>query len=138
VEFSASSTVQFSGTPVCTLSATGSCRITYTGSAGTATITASYDGDSSHATSSVTQQIVVTAPIGPGPRLCVVPRVTGKTLAQARRALRHFQCRSGRIGHAFSKRIKKGRVISQKPKPHKVLLADNHRIRLVVSRGKRP
>jgi hypothetical protein len=138
VDFSASSTVEFSGTPVCTLSAAGSCQITYTGSLGTATITASYDGDSSHATSSAKQEILVTAPIGAGPRLCYVPRVTGKTVAQARRALGHFQCRLGRISHAFSTRIKKGRVISQKPGPHKVLLADHHRVRLVVSRGKRP
>jgi hypothetical protein len=139
VDFSASSTVQFSGTPACTLSAAGSCQITYTGSAGLATITASYDGDSSHATSSATQEIVVTGCFGCGlPRLCFVPRVTGKTLARAQRALRHSQCRSGRIGHAFSKRIKKGRVISQRPRPHKVLPAHNHRVRLVVSRGKRP
>jgi hypothetical protein len=138
VAFSASSTVEFSSTAVCTLSAAGSCQITYTGSLGTATITASYDGDSSHATSSATQEILVTAQIGPGPRLCFVPRVTGKTVAQARRALGHFQCRSGRISHAFSKRIKKGRVISQKPAPRKVLTADHHKVRLVVSKGKRP
>jgi hypothetical protein len=29
-------------------------------------------------------------------------------------------------------------VIFQRPKPHKVLPADHHRVRLVVSRGKRP
>lgn len=138
VDFSGSSTVAFSGTPVCSLSAAGSCQITYTGSVGTATITAAYDGDSSHATSSATQQIVVTAPIGAGPRLCYVPRMTGKTVAQARRELRHSHCRSGRVSHAFSKRIRKGRVISQRPGPHKVLVADRHRVRLVVSRGKRP
>ena len=58
--------------------------------------------------------------------------------AEARRALRHFQCRSGRISHAYSKRIKKGRVIHQKPGPHKALRADNHKVRLVISKGKRP
>jgi hypothetical protein len=138
VDFSASSTVQFSEIPRCTLSPAGSCQITYTGSPGTATITASYDGDSSHATSSATQQIAVTAPIGRFPaRLCFVPRVTGKTVAQARRALRHSQCGSGRISHAFSKRIKKGRVISQKPGPHQSL-PYQYRVRLVVSKGKRP
>ena len=141
VALSASSTaVAFSGTPVCTLSAAGSCQITFTGSAyGPVTITASYDGDSSHATSSATQQIEVTACFGCGlPRICRVPRVTGKTVAQARRALRHFQCRSGRISHAYSKRIEKGRVIHQKPGPHKALRADNHKVRLVISKGKRP
>lgn len=141
VEFSASSTaVEFSGTPVCTLSTAGSCQIEFTISAyGPETITASYDGDSSHATSSATQQIDVTACFGCGlPRFCVVPRVIGKTVAQALRALGHSQCRSGRISHAFSNRAKKGRVISQKPGPHKVLTADHHRVRLVVSKGKRP
>ena len=140
VDFSASSTaVEFSA-PVCTLSAAGSCQITFTGSAyGPETITASYDGDSSHATSSATQQIEVTACFGCGlPRLCRVPRVIGKTLTHAIQTLRHSQCRPGRVSHAFSKRIKKGRVISQKPRAYKVLSADQHRVRLVVSRGKRP
>jgi hypothetical protein len=141
VDFSASSTaVGFSGTPVCTLSAAGSCQIAFTGSAyGPVTITASYDGDFSHATSSAQQQIEVTACFGCGlPRLCQVPRVIGKTLTQAKQTLRHFRCRPGRVSHAFSKRIKKGRVISQRPGAHKVLFADHHRVRLVVSRGKRP
>jgi len=141
VDFSASGTVEFSGSPVCTLSATGSCQITYTGSVqATATITASYDGDPSHAPSSATQEILVVYPTIPPPpvRVCRVPRVIGKSVAQTRRALRHGQCRAGRIRHTFSTRIKKGRVISQRPKPRKVVPADNHKVRLVVSRGKRP
>jgi len=138
VGFSAS-TLEFSGSPVCTLSAAGSCQITYTGSVqATATVTASYDGDSSHAPSSATQEILVVYPTIPPPPLCRVPRVIGKTVAQTRRALRHGQCRSGRIRFAFSTRIKKGRVISQRPKPGKVVPADHHKVRLVVSRGKRP
>jgi hypothetical protein len=142
VDFSASpSAVAFSVTSVCTLSAAGSCQIAFTGSAyGPATITSSYGGDSSHATSSATQEIVVTACFGYGLslRFCRVPRVIGKTVAQARRAIRHSQCRPGRISRAFSKRIKKGRLISQKPGPHKVVLLPHHRVHLVVSRGKRP
>lgn len=137
VDFSGSGTVTFPDPAACTLSA-GSCQITYTGSiAGVGTITASYEGDSTHAASSATQQFVVTAPIGGGPRLCHVPKVTGKTVGQARRVLRHSLCRSGRISHAFSNRIKRGRVISQRPRPRKVVMADRHRVRLVVSKGKR-
>jgi hypothetical protein len=143
VEFSASSTaVEFSGTPVCTLSTAGSCQITFTSSAyGPETITASYDGDSSHATSFSTQQIEVTACFGCGLRICHVPRVIGKTLTHAKQALRHFGCRPGRVSHAYSKRIRKGRVFSQRPKPGKVLgpgAWSTHKIHLVVSRGKRP
>jgi hypothetical protein len=71
VDFSASSTaVAFSGSPVCTLSAAGSCQIAFTVSAyGPVTITASYDGDSGHATSTATQQIEVTACFGVGYRV---------------------------------------------------------------------
>jgi hypothetical protein len=124
---------------VCTLSAAGTCQIAFTGSAyGAETITASYGGDSSHATSSATQPIEVTACFGCGLRFrCHVPRVTGKTLDHAKQILRHSLCRPGRVSHAFSKRIKKGRIISQRPRPHKVVFTDHHRVRLVVSRGKR-
>ena len=142
VDFSASSTAaEFSSTPVCTLSAAGSCQITFTGSAyGPVTITASYGGDSSHATSSATQQIEVTACFGCGLRFCHVPRVIGKTLTHAKQALRHFQCRPGRVSHAFSKRITKGRVISQNPRPGRLLFAGSvlPKVHLVVSKGKRP
>jgi len=140
VDFSASSTaVEFSGTPVCALSSAGSCQITFAFSAfGPETITASYDGDSSHATSSATQQIEVTACFGCGFRFCRVPRVIGKPLTHAKQILRHSGCRPGRISHAYSKRIRKGRVISERPKPGKVIGPNawpKHKIHLVVSRG---
>ncbi|HEY8776914.1 MAG TPA: PASTA domain-containing protein [Gaiellaceae bacterium] len=141
VEFSASSIDAFPDPAACTLSG-GSCQITYTAygfAPSTQTITASYGGDSGHATSSGAQDIAVIPYTGPGPRppilYCRVPNVTDQTLAQATRALRHFGCRPGRIGKAFSKRVKKGRVISQKPGPGK-RLPERAKIRLVVSKGK--
>ena len=69
VDFSASNSVLFPDTAGCTLSA-GSCQIAYISSEplGTAMMTASYSGDSSHASSSGTQEFEVIAPIGPGPR----------------------------------------------------------------------
>lgn len=68
-------------------------------------------------------------------RDCVVPRVTGKTLSPARRALAAHACRLGRVGHAFSRRVRKGRVISQKPKSGRHL-AHGAKVALVLSRGK--
>jgi len=99
VEFSASSIDAFPDPAACTLSG-GSCQITYTAygfAPSTQTITASYGGDSGHATSSGAQDIAVIPYTGPGPRppilYCRVPNVTDQTLAQATRALRHFGCR---------------------------------------------
>ncbi len=67
---------------------------------------------------------------------CVVPKLKGKRLKAAKRAIKTHECRVGRIRHAFSTKVKKGRVISQKPKPHK-LLTRGARVKLVVSRGKK-
>jgi beta-lactam-binding protein with PASTA domain len=67
---------------------------------------------------------------------CVVPNVKGKTLKAARRALRAHDCAAGTIKRAFSKRVKKGRVISQKPKPRK-RLRHGAKVKLTISKGKR-
>ena len=68
---------------------------------------------------------------------CVVPRVTGKTVAATRRALRHAHCRLGNVRRAYSDRVSRGRVISQRPRPAKVL-ARRAKVNLVVSRGSKP
>jgi hypothetical protein len=68
-------------------------------------------------------------------KACVVPKVKGKTLSAAKRALKAHFCRPGKIKHAFSKKVKKGRVISQKPKPHSHL-KHNGKVSLSVSKGK--
>jgi hypothetical protein len=72
----------------------------------------------------------------PKPKPCVVPNVKGKTLSRAKRALSAHFCRAGKIKHAFSGKVKKGRVISQKPKAHR-RLAHNAKVNLVVSKGKK-
>ena len=66
---------------------------------------------------------------------CVVPRVQGKALAAARRAIRRAHCSVGRVRHARSRRAK-GRVVSQSPRPgaRKAIRA---KVNLVVSRGRR-
>ena len=68
-------------------------------------------------------------------RACVVPKVKGKSLAAAKRAITGHGCTVGRIRRAYSSTVRKGRVISQRPGP------DAHRpggakVSLVVSRGK--
>ena len=66
---------------------------------------------------------------------CVVPKVKGKSLRAAKRAIKMHHCRVGRITHAFSKQVNRGHVISQKPKPHK-RLRHGAKVSLVVSKGK--
>ncbi len=86
----------------------------------------------------VTATFDVTVPSVPASaRGCHVPNVTGRVLSAARKAIRHAGCTVGRIGRAFSKRVERGHVISQRPrKGATVGLAT--RVGLVVSRGKPP
>lgn len=67
---------------------------------------------------------------------CVVPRLKGKTLAAAGRALAARKCSLGKVTKAFSSRVKKGRVISQKPSPGRHL-ARGAKVAVVVSKGKK-
>jgi len=68
---------------------------------------------------------------------CVVPKLKGKTLNAAKRSLKAHDCAAGTIKRAFSKRVKKGRVISQKPKPRK-RLKHGAKVKLTVSKGRKP
>jgi hypothetical protein len=72
----------------------------------------------------------------PAPRPCVVPKVKGKTLKAAKRAIKSHACSVGKIRHAASRRMKKGHVISQKPKPGRHL-RHGAKVNLVVSKGRR-
>ncbi len=68
-------------------------------------------------------------------RPCVVPRLRGKALASARRAIRRNLCAVGRLRRVRSSSVHAGHVISSAPK------AGRHRARgakvsLVVSRGR--
>ena len=69
----------------------------------------------------------------PPPVRCRVPRVLGKTLARARRAIRSAHCSVGRVRYAHSKR-RRGRVMRQTPRAGRTLVRGS-RVRLVVSRG---
>lgn len=48
---------------------------------------------------------------------CVVPKLKGTTVNLAKRALRLLNCEVGKIRHAHSKKVRKGRVIKTSPKP---------------------
>jgi thermitase len=67
---------------------------------------------------------------------CVVPKVNGKTIAQSRRLLATRRCRLGRVGRAYSRRVMKGRVISQGRRPGARLVRGT-KVNVVVSRGRR-
>jgi|tagenome__1003787_1003787.scaffolds.fasta_scaffold20986366_4 hypothetical protein len=70
------------------------------------------------------------------PPVCKVPKVTGRKLKAAEQAVAKAHCKPDRITRKYSK-VKKGRVISQKPKPGKHLPA-GAKVKLVVSKGRRP
>jgi hypothetical protein len=118
------------GTPV-TLTATavaGSMFAGWSGACvgtGTCSVTANSD-------QAVTADFVIVSP--PPPARCVVPKVKGKTLAAAKRAIKSRHCRVGTIKRATSRTVKKGHVISQKPRPGR-RLRHGAKVNLVVSKG---
>jgi hypothetical protein len=64
---------------------------------------------------------------------CVVPKVVGKPLRTARRAITRRHCRVGRVRYASSASVAPGRVVSQKPKPGRHL-KNRAKVSLIVSR----
>jgi hypothetical protein len=68
--------------------------------------------------------------------LCIVPKVKGKKLATAKKAIRRAHCTVGKVTKAFSAKVKKGRVIAQKRKAGNKLAAGT-KITLKVSKGKK-
>jgi hypothetical protein len=63
---------------------------------------------------------------------CLVPKVIGKTLKKAKRAIKAHDCTVGKVKHSTSTTVEKGHVISERPKPGKHL-AHGAKIRLVIS-----
>lgn len=70
------------------------------------------------------------------PKPCVVPKLKGKTLRLAKRAIRTRNCTLGKVKHATSRKIRRGRVISQKPKAGR-RLRHGAKVNFVVSKGRR-
>ena len=70
-----------------------------------------------------------------GPTACAVPRLRGLTLAVARRTLAKRGCRLGRVSRVRSRRIARGRVVAQRPKPG-LRLRLGARVAVALSRGR--
>jgi hypothetical protein len=68
--------------------------------------------------------------------VCNVQDVRGLTPAAARQTLARVKCRVGAVTRAYSRKVVRGRVISQKPKFGAVLPKDG-KVKLVISKGKR-
>jgi len=114
--------------------ATGKCsvrnaRVHLTGP-GTCTLTASQGGNANwNGAEDVSQKFTIARPT------CSVPKVVGKRLAAAKAAIAQNHCRTGRVRHASSPNVAKGRVISQSLRPGRSFV-ENTRVNLVVSRGR--
>jgi serine/threonine-protein kinase len=67
-------------------------------------------------------------------RPCVVPNVVGKTLTAATAAIKKGFCSVGKVTTVASSTVRKGRVVSQKPKAGS-RLRQHAKVSLVLSRG---
>jgi Regulator of chromosome condensation (RCC1) repeat len=122
------------GLPV-SLVASGRCTvrdaIVHLTGVGSCTLTASQPGNANYDPApSVSRTFSIT-------RLsCRVPRVVGKRVAAARRLIARRHCRTGKVGYAYSRKHKRGVVISQGRRAGRTFPARS-KISLVVSRGRR-
>lgn len=67
---------------------------------------------------------------------CIVPRLRGLSLARAKTALTRAGCSLGKTRHAYSSKVKRGRVVSTNP-ARGGHYAAGKRITLTLSKGKR-
>jgi FG-GAP-like repeat/PASTA domain len=67
---------------------------------------------------------------------CVVGDLRGQRLRAATRSLQRRTCRLGHVRHRYSRRVRKNRVIAQRPSPGSVL-PSHSRVHVTVSRGRR-
>lgn len=110
--------------------------------AGSCTITASQVGDVNwEPAPDVSQTFAIeraVQPIAPParPARCRVPAVVGKRLVSAKQMIAKRHCRTGKVGYAYSRKRRKGIVISQGRPPGRVLPARS-KVALIVSRGPR-
>ena len=123
-----------SGQPV-SFSASGKCtvnaEIVHLTGVGLCTLTASQSGDPNYsAAPEVSRSFSIKSPP------CTVPKVVGKRLVSAKRAIARRHCSTGKVTYAYSRTSKKGIVISQSRRPGKVL-PTRSRVNLVLSRGRK-
>jgi uncharacterized repeat protein (TIGR01451 family) len=111
--------------------ATAAGTVSNTANASTTTTDPTAGNNSATATTTVTAVTTKTTTTK-----CVVPKVKGKTLAAARKAIGRGHCAVGRVRLAYSAKVKRGRVVSQKPAPG-TRLRKGAKVNLTVSRGAR-
>lgn len=75
-------------------------------------------------------------PPAPPPQ-CIVPKLKGLKLKAVKKKLRAAHCKLGKVKRKYSKHVRKGRVLSQKPKAGSIL-AIQAPVRVTLSRGRRP
>ncbi len=68
-------------------------------------------------------------------KVCAVPKVTQRSLAAAKKTIAKAGCTLGTVRRAFSRHVKKGRVVSEKPRAG-TRLQMGAKVALVVSRGR--
>jgi hypothetical protein len=122
----------------------GSTTFTAGQAGGQGSITAGLGGASASASVTVVVPTVASSPPPPPPPAaplkppveCVVPALRGKTLRAARRALAHRHCALGARRWAHSRKVRRGRVLSQRPRPgaHRPRGA---RVNVTLSSGRR-
>jgi hypothetical protein len=120
-------TVFFAASGKCSVSGT---RVHLTG-IGSCTVTVSQPGDANfNPAAAVSRTFAIRAPP------CAVPNVVGRRLGTAKRTIAKRHCRTGKVDYAYSRKRKKGLVVSQSRRAGRVLPA-NSRINLTVSRGRK-
>jgi Divergent InlB B-repeat domain/PASTA domain len=121
LEFQSGTSVSLTATPD-----SGSRFVAWTGAC---------TGNAPVCTLTVGGDTTVTAVFAPNPR-CVVPALTRKTLAGARRALTSAHCRLAAVRRAYSRRVPRRRVVAQKPAAGRKL-PNGAGVTIVISRGPR-
>jgi uncharacterized repeat protein (TIGR01451 family) len=123
--------------PVCTAQFSNGTSVTLTEAPSSSSKFAGWSGDCSGTATtcvlSMTADHSVTATFAKKPK-CKVPKVVGLTLAKAKAKIRKAHCGVGKIKKKVSSRKKKGRVLTQKPKPGKTLPAGS-KVNLTVGKG---
>lgn len=67
---------------------------------------------------------------------CIVPKLAGTTLPVARRRLARTSCRLGRTSRTYSRKVRRGRIISQRPQAGR-RVGYGTAVNVVLSRGRR-
>jgi subtilisin family serine protease len=70
------------------------------------------------------------------PPFCTVPRLRGLTLIGAKRVLVKRGCKLGRISRTYSRRVRRGRIVAQRPRPG-LRLRRGAKVAVELSRGRR-